>query len=119
MRMDSLLEAAGSCCFPPLPLGAAASVEAGVLPLCRLQATCMVMSVSVSMSVCCPRRLCGRFLQTATSTGRLAMDDPNLQTIPKPVDITVEASQVGLGQVPPPPPPAGPAHPSAPARGWM
>lgn len=30
-------------------------------------------------------RLRGTYLQTAASSGRLAMDDPNLQTVPKPV----------------------------------
>lgn len=35
-------------------------------------------------------RLRGSFLQTNTATGRLSMDDPPLQTIPRPVDFQLE-----------------------------
>ncbi|KAF6252881.1 hypothetical protein COO60DRAFT_1704095 [Scenedesmus sp. NREL 46B-D3] len=35
-------------------------------------------------------RICGSFLQTNTATGRLSMDDPALQTIPRPVDFLLE-----------------------------
>ncbi|KXZ52413.1 hypothetical protein GPECTOR_9g457 [Gonium pectorale] len=38
-------------------------------------------------------RLCGTWLHTATATGRLAMDEPNLQTIPRPVEYTFAMSQ--------------------------
>jgi DNA polymerase theta len=35
-------------------------------------------------------RIRGSFLQTNTATGRLSMDDPALQTIPRPVDFQLE-----------------------------
>lgn len=37
-------------------------------------------------------RIRGTFLQTNTSTGRLAMDDPSLQTIPRPVEYQLALS---------------------------
>lgn len=44
-----------------------------------------------------PTRIFGRFLQAATATGRLAMDEPNLQCIPKPVSYRLSAHTVGEG----------------------
>ncbi|GFR45959.1 hypothetical protein Agub_g7428, partial [Astrephomene gubernaculifera] len=38
-------------------------------------------------------RLCGTWLHTSTATGRLAMDEPNLQTIPRPVQYSFQLSQ--------------------------
>jgi DNA polymerase theta len=38
-------------------------------------------------------RIRGSFCQTATATGRLAMEDPNLQTVPKPRRFNVRATQ--------------------------
>lgn len=39
-------------------------------------------------------RIFGQFLLTATATGRLAMNDPNLQTIPHPITFTLSTSAV-------------------------
>ena len=44
-------------------------------------------------------RLRGSFCQTASATGRLAMEEPNLQTVPKPRAFSVAATQ---SQTPPP-----------------
>lgn len=38
-------------------------------------------------------RLRGTFLQTGTVSGRMAMDNPNLQTLPKPAEYQIEDSQ--------------------------
>lgn len=37
-------------------------------------------------------RIRGSFLQTNTATGRLSMDDPALQTMPRPLDFTLEGA---------------------------
>jgi DNA polymerase theta len=47
-------------------------------------------SISTSSSSSRLVRIRGSFLQTNTATGRLSMDDPALQTIPRPVDFTLE-----------------------------
>lgn len=44
------------------------------------------------------KRIRGSFQQTAASTGRLAMDDPNLQNIPKPKEFQIELSHVLQGK---------------------
>lgn len=44
-------------------------------------------------------RLRGSFCQTASATGRLAMEEPNLQTVPKPRTFSVAATQA---HTPPP-----------------
>lgn len=38
-------------------------------------------------------RIRGQFMQTNTSTGRLAMEEPSLQTIPRPVEYELAATQ--------------------------
>lgn len=42
-------------------------------------------------------RISGSILQTASATGRLAMDEPNLQCAPKARDFLVPATQVPEG----------------------
>lgn len=42
-------------------------------------------------------RIRGQFMQTNTSTGRLAMEEPSLQTIPRPVEYELAATQSTQG----------------------
>ncbi|GFH24058.1 uncharacterized protein HaLaN_21775, partial [Haematococcus lacustris] len=41
-------------------------------------------------------RLAGEFQQTGTSTGRLAMGEPNLQTVPRPADYEMDSGPCAL-----------------------
>jgi hypothetical protein len=41
-------------------------------------------------------RIRGQFMQTNTATGRLAMEEPSLQTIPRPVEYELDATQDAL-----------------------
>lgn len=43
-------------------------------------------------------RIRGAFCQTATATGRLGMEDPNLQTVPKPRQFNVKATQTQVSE---------------------
>ncbi|CUG84853.1 DNA polymerase A, putative [Bodo saltans] len=57
-------------------------------------ADCGQMNVNHFSVASSGKRVHGEYCQTATATGRLAMNDPNLQTIPHPITFTLPASSV-------------------------
>jgi hypothetical protein len=67
--------------WPPPPLAGAAAAEA---PAAGQQLV----------------RIHGEYLQCDCDTGRLAMREPSLQVVPKPVTYELQQTQVGLGVVP-------------------
>jgi DNA polymerase theta len=81
--------ASDSNCYNAAQGGAAAAVvPAG--PCALLDEGCSAVTSDSSSSSSSIVRIRGSFLQTNTATGRLSMDDPALQTIPRPVDFQLE-----------------------------
>ena len=65
--------------------------------LTKLRETLVGFQTSVASSQ--DGRIHGRYNQTCCATGRLSMDDPNLQTVPRPAEFLMMLSQPGMTAV--------------------